>query len=140
MLITIDDKSDMIINNIKKLPKVFCHRDFWVANVFFQEEEIIVIDWDTAGWGYMGEDIASLIADESALDILVSNYYRCLAGYVKGFSEYVDVSQIKDFYVWERIILLFGYRIVEWYLKAESFDEKEHQIETLQKIYEIKSS
>jgi hypothetical protein len=32
---------------------------------------------------------------------------------------------------------LFGYRLIEWYLNAESPAEKNLHLETLQKIYEM---
>lgn len=61
ILIDIDENSDEIFIRIEKLPIVLCYRDFWVANIFFSEGETVLIDWDTAGWGYL----ASLIADEA---------------------------------------------------------------------------
>jgi thiamine kinase-like enzyme len=137
MLMDIDQKSDGLFEKIKGLPVVLCHRDFWVANIFSEDQKIRLIDWDTAGWGYMGEDISSLIADESDLKSMVSLYKRCVPAYAKGFSEHWDISGIKNLLVWERIILMFGYRIVEWYLDGESDAEKDYQLETLQKIYEM---
>ena len=137
MLIAIDDQADELFRRIEKLPAVLCHRDFWVANLFSSDGEIRLIDWDTAGWGFLGEDLASLIADESEVDAMVSLYQRCVPAYMKGFSEHVDISHIKEHYVWERILLMFGYRIVEWFLDGESAEEKKLQVDTLQKIYEM---
>jgi hypothetical protein len=49
--------------------------------------------------------------------------------------------------VCELILLMFGYRLVEWFINAgsgsnlqEGNDEKTLHLETLQKIYEIKES
>jgi hypothetical protein len=36
------------------------------------------------------------------------------------------------------MLLMFGYRLVEWFIKADSPEGKELQINTLQKIYEMK--
>jgi hypothetical protein len=36
------------------------------------------------------------------------------------------------------ILLLFGYRIVEWFLDAQTDESRVLQVETLQKIYEMK--
>ena len=137
MLIAIDDQAEELFRRIEKLPAVLSHRDFWVANIFSVDGEIRLIDWDTAGWGFLGEDLASLIADESEVDAMVSLYRRCVPAYMKGFSEHVDISHIKEHYVWERIILMFGYRIVEWFLDGETAEEKKLQVDTLQKIYEM---
>jgi len=139
MLIDIDEHADEIFARIEKLPLVLCHRDFWVTNLFYDEGKIVLIDWDTSGWGYLGEDLASLIADESDVDHMVEYYQRCVPTYYKGFSEYADVSHIADHCVYEMILLAFGYRLVEWYLHTEDDDEKTKHVLTLQKIYEMKN-
>ena len=137
MLIDIDENEREVWNRIEKLPIVLCHRDFWVTNIFYSDNKIVLIDWDTAGWGYLGEDLASLLADEADIENLIENYKRCVPAYYKGFSVYVDVSHITDNCVRELILILFGYRLVEWYKFAASSDEKGLHFNTLQKIYEM---
>ncbi|MDX8367967.1 aminoglycoside phosphotransferase family protein [Cytobacillus sp. IB215665] len=139
MLIDIDNHADEILARIERLPLVLCHRDFWVTNLIYAERKIVLIDWDTSGWGYLGEDLASLIADESDINHMVEYYQRCVPAYYKGFSQYVDVSHIADNCVYEMILLIFGYRLVESYLYAEDDDEKTNQVLTLQKVYEMKA-
>ena len=139
MLIDIDEHADEIFARIEKLPLVLCHRDFWVTNLIYADGKIVLIDWDTSGWGYLGEDLASLIADEADIDHMVEYYQRCVPAYSKGFSEYVDVSHIADHCVYEMILLVFGYRLVESYLHIEEDDEKTKHVLTLQKIYEMKN-
>ncbi|EFU39683.1 aminoglycoside phosphotransferase [Paenibacillus vortex V453] len=139
MLIDIDNHADEIFSRIEKLPIVFCHRDFWVANIFYSDRKIALIDWDTAGWGYMGEDVASLIADEADVCHMVEYYQKCIPAYYRGFSEYVDVSHITDHCVHELILTMFGYRLVEWYTFAESPEDKSMHLDTLQKIYEMRN-
>jgi len=140
MLIGVDENSDEIFNRIEKLPLVLCHRDFWVTNIFSTEDGIRLIDWDTAGWGYLGEDMASLIADEADVDYMVEIYQKCVPAYYKGFSEYAVISHVSDDCVHELILCMFGYRIIEWYLDAESPEGKTRHLYTLQKIYEMKGS
>ncbi|MBT2761484.1 aminoglycoside phosphotransferase family protein [Paenibacillus sp. ISL-20] len=146
MLIDIDENADEIFNRIEKLPIVLCHRDFWVANIFYSDGKTILMDWDTTGWGYLGEDMASLIADEADIENMVEYYHRCIPAYYKGFSEYADISHITDNCVYELILLMFGYRLVEWYMDAgsanklqETDDERTLHIHTLQKIFEIRN-
>ena len=136
MLIDTDENSDKILRRIEKLPVVLCHRDFWVTNIFYTNDKILLIDWDTSGWGYLGEDIASLIADEADITHMAEYYQRCIPAYYKGFSQYVDVLHITDNCVKELILILFGYRLVEWYKFAETPDSKKLHLDTLQKIYE----
>ncbi|MDU7029976.1 aminoglycoside phosphotransferase family protein [Robinsoniella peoriensis] len=137
MLIDVDEHFDTIWEQIESLPVVWCHRDFWITNIFYSNGNIRVIDWDTAGWGYLGEDIASLIADEADVEHMVEYYRSCVPAYYKGFSEYVDISYISKSCIWEMMIIIFGYRLVEWYKFAESEEVKHLQIQTLQKIYEM---
>ncbi|QJD88231.1 aminoglycoside phosphotransferase family protein [Cohnella herbarum] len=139
MLIDIDEHADEILARIEKLPLVLCHRDFWVTNLIYADGKIVIIDWDTSGWGYLGEDLASLIADEADIEHMVEYYHRCVPAYYKGFSEYADVSPIADHCVYEMILLVFGYRLVEGYLHTEDDDEKTKLVHTLQKIYEMKT-
>ncbi|MDL4842443.1 phosphotransferase [Aquibacillus rhizosphaerae] len=140
MLIDIDKHADEILERIETFPLVLCHRDFWVTNLIYTDGKIVLIDWDTCGWGYLGEDIASLIADEADIDHMVEYYQRCVPAYYKGFSEYADLSPIADHCVYELILLMFGYRLVEWYLHTEDDSEKTMHVHTLQKIYEMKTS
>ncbi len=137
MLIDLDENADEIFSRIEKLPKVLCHRDFWVANIFYSDDKIRIIDWDTAGWGYLGEDLASLIADEADVEYMTDYYHRCIPAYYKGFSEYADLSHITDPCIREIILIMFGYRLIEWYMFAESSDAKTQHLKTLQKIYEF---
>lgn len=139
MLIDIDDNADEIFSRIEKLPIVLCHRDFWVANIFYSDSKIVLIDWDTTGWGYMGEDIASLITDEADVCHMIEYYQKCIPAYYRGFSEYADVSHISDHCIYELILTMFGYRLVEWYKFAESPEDKSLHLNTLQKIHEMRN-
>lgn len=139
MLIEVDEKSNEIWANIEALPIVICHRDFWITNIFYSNGKIILIDWDTTGWGYMGEDIKSLIADEADVSYMAEYYRKCVPAYYKGFSEYTDISCIGNDCVREMILVNIGYRLVEWYMDADSPERKSLQIDTLQKIYEMRA-
>lgn len=137
MLIDIDENENEIWSRIEKLPVVLCHRDFWVTNIIYQDDKILLIDWDTTGFGYLGEDIASLIADEADVEHMLEYYQKCVVSYYKGFSEYTDLSHITDNCIYELILIMFGYRLVECYKFANSQDGKTLSLNTLQKIYEI---
>ncbi|MFC6332013.1 aminoglycoside phosphotransferase family protein [Paenibacillus septentrionalis] len=139
MLIDFDDNAEEIFSRIERLPIVLCHRDCWVENIFFSSGTTVLIDWDTAGWGYMGEDIASLIADEADIDRMLEYYQACVPAYYRGFSEFADVSHITDHCIDELIVAMFGYRLVEWYKFAESPEDRSMHLNSLQKIYEIRN-
>ena len=69
---------------------------------------------------------------------MVEYYRRCVPAYYKGFSEYADVSHIKNHCIREMILVNLGYRLVKWFINAESPEIKALQIDTLQKIYEMR--
>jgi len=161
MITDTDESANEIFRKIETLPIVLCHRDFWVTNIICSEKTdeachlplIALIDWDTTGWGYLGEDLASLIADEADVEHMLEYYKRCVPAYYKGFSEYADIPGLHkqavcpangqpytpNLYIRERIILHFGYRLIEWYLYAETPENKQLHLDTLQKIYEMET-
>jgi len=51
---------------------------------------------------------------------------------------YKDVTHLKDHCVYELILGLFGYRLVEWYLQAKQAEEKKFHLDTLAQIYQLK--
>ncbi|OWA36273.1 aminoglycoside phosphotransferase [Saccharibacillus sp. O16] len=142
MLIAIDEQADVIGERIRALPLVLCHRDFWSTNIIHADHDagkIVLIDWDTAGWGYAGEDLASLIADETHPDYMVDYYRRCVPAYARGFAEYAPSILPEDHCVYEMILLIFGYRLVESYRHAEEAQDQTIVIRTLESIYAMKN-
>ncbi len=85
----------------------------------------------------MGEDIASLIADDIDYEYLDEYYRRFIPAYIRGISEYIDISAIENFYIWEMIIIKFGYRFLQCYMFSQSSEVKEQQVNALQKLYEL---
>ena len=138
MLIEFDHKSQTFFEHIASLPVVLCHRDYWIANIFLREGKIFAIDWDTAGWGYLGEDIASLIADEADVDHMAENFDLIVSSYLEGFTHYVPLESFDPAIIIDMILAMYGYRIVEWYLFAETDEQKHLQIQALKQIAEIK--
>ncbi len=138
MLFDIDDNREALFNSLKSLPVVLCHRDFWVENIFLSDGEIRLIDWDCAGFGYLGEDIASLIYDDTETENLHEYFRRLIPAYIKGISEYLEIPQDFNKYIQKIILIVFGYRIVQTYMFTESPEVKEEQVKRLQKIYEMR--
>ncbi len=138
MIFDIDDKKEAIFDSLKRLPVVLCHRDYWTENIFMSDGGIRIIDWDSAGFGYLGEDIASLISDDTETENLHEYFCRLIPAYVKGFSEHIEIPQEFNKYVWELILIMFGYRIVQNHMFTESPAAKEEQVKRLQKIYEMR--
>lgn len=137
MLYDIDDNKEAIFNSLKHMPVVLCHRDFWVENIFLSDGKIRLIDWDCAGFGYLGEDIASLIYDDTETENLHEYFRRLIPAYIKGISKYIEIPRDFNKYIQKIILIVFGYRIVQEYMFTESLEVKKEQVKRLQKIYEF---
>ncbi len=97
-----------------------------------------MIDWDEAGFGYLGEDIARLIADDTETDCLHEYYRRLIPAYYRGISQYLDLFSSENNYIWEMIVLKFGYRVMQEYMFSDLPEVKQESVDRLQKIYEIR--
>ncbi len=138
MLIEIDDGREAVFGEFSRLPIVFCHRDLWIENIFVSEDNITLIDWDGAGFGYLGEDIASLIIDDTNNDNLMQYYKRLIVAYRKGISGYIDIPSNLEEVIWKMMLIKFGYRILQGYMFTTVAEDKSEQAEKLQRLFEMR--
>lgn len=137
MLIDIDERKDELFARLNSLPIVLCHRDFWIENIFFTEGNIRLIDWDTTGWGFIGEDIASLVVDDMDASRFAENLHVCLPAYLKGLSEYTDIAPVDESCLLTMILIKFGYRMMQDRMFISDPDKKCWGADALQKLYEM---
>jgi len=138
MIIDIDNRADAIFENIRKLPVVLCHRDFWIANIISTDDGITLIDWDTAGWGYLGEDIIQLITDETNPVYWDEYKHRLIPEYFKGFSEYVRMPDTAQKIICQIPLVHLGYLSVLYFLQNDLVAGEHYPgIESLQKLYDV---
>lgn len=135
MLIDIDEQAESIFQQITALPVVLCHRDFWIENIFHTDNGIRLIDWDGGGWGYLGEDIVSLIIDDIDAEHITKYYHQLVPAYHRGLAEYMDLSEIKHFCIKEMILIKFGYRLFQEFMFTQSADVQKEAVAKLEKIY-----
>ena len=136
MLIDVDTRADDIFNRIKQLPIVLCHRDYWVNNIFFANGCIYAIDWDSTGWGYLGEDIISLITDETNPAFWAEYKTQLIPAYLGGIAESIDIAELDSSIIGD-MALTSGYMYVHYYMHEESQDKKEGLLMYLQQLYEV---
>lgn len=137
MLIYADNETEAIYANHYNMPVVLCHRDFWIENIIYTYNKIVLIDWDSTGWGYMFEDIIQLVTDTVGTEYL--DYYgRLIPAYLRGFSEYADIPAIDNDYIWKMLVIKFGYGPVGRYLAAQSAQEKALEIAALEKVWNLR--
>lgn len=88
---------DQLLDIFYNLPRTFCHRDFSAGNVFLTKtaegmDQTVVIDWDCAGIGIVGEDIADLVGEalifyEFEPAQAAELQEKVLASYISGLQE-----------------------------------------------------
>lgn len=137
MIADIDDRKDELFERLNDLPIVLCHRDFWIENIFFKDGAVRLIDWDTAGWGFLGEDIASLIVDDMDVDRFEENYNRLIPAYLNGLKEYMDIPDVDEMCIFDMILIKFGYRMMQERMFSEVSNMDNWGMNALQKVYEI---
>jgi len=134
MLVDTQQRSPAIFEAMRALPQVLCHRDYWTENIFVSGGQVIAIDWDCAGWGVIGEDVASLIADEPPIGQIGAYYRRLLPAYYKGIGESLKLPPMDELPVREMILFKFGYRLVQQVMFAKRQETKDEAILVLEEI------
>ena len=137
MILEIDEHKNDIFEHFNKLPIVLNHRDFWIENVILNSSSISVIDWDCVGWGYLGEDIASLIGDDTLTENLSKYFHRLIPAYNRGLSQYVDNLSIQKDDILKMIFIKYGYRLIQNYMFTDSLDERHEIKQRLQTMHNI---
>ncbi len=66
---------EVLLKGLDGLPQALTHHDFRIPNLFdgTDENETVVIDWQFAGEGAVGQDLASLIIDSLFTSYIVPN-------------------------------------------------------------------
>jgi len=82
-------KRDYYLDLLRTLPCTLTHRDLTPGNVFVSGEKTSVLDWDCAGIGVLGEDMADLLAEALVyydFDVLqaATLHEAIMAGYTSG--------------------------------------------------------
>ncbi|MBN1776644.1 MAG: aminoglycoside phosphotransferase family protein [Clostridiales bacterium] len=134
MLIATQEQSPAIFQAMSRLPRVLCHRDYWTENIFVSGGNVIAIDWDCAGWSAPGEDIASLVADETPAGQIGAYYRRLLPAYYTGIGESIKLPPMDELPIREMILFKFGYRLVQQLMFAENQASKDEAVLALEEI------
>lgn len=124
MIIDLDKDREAEFLRFSRLPIVISHRDLWQENIIYREGTIDLIDWDCVGWGYLGEDLASLIADDTPTSHLNAWFESLFSNYIKGFQSNGAASVLEPRDIVVMILIKYGYRLVDEYWFANSKSRK----------------
>jgi thiamine kinase-like enzyme len=133
MLANIDEHRCELFAELQQFPTVLCHGDFWNENIFCAEGQITLIDWDTAHWGFPGEDLACLLVDGMPVERFDENIRRLIPAYLSGLSEsgYTALPTAKR--ILAMSLIKFGYRMLQEHI----FANEPWGLQALEKLYEI---
>lgn len=135
MLTEAQTHADEVFQAMARLPQVLCHGDYWTENIFVSGGRVSVIDWDCAGWGVVGEDIASLIADETPASQIGAYCQTLLPAYYRALAKRVPLPPIGAIPVREMILFKFGYRFLQRLMVSGPQAEKKEAVRALEAIF-----
>ncbi len=137
MMEGMDESADIVFASLQSLPVVLCHRDFWTENLFWENGRIRLIDWDTTGWGRAGEDVASLVFDDTDPATVAEYLPRLLSAYNDGLSAF-DISPLPGIrQVLSMAMLKFGYRNAQRFFFAEDAADRNSALAWLEAVHSL---
>jgi hypothetical protein len=143
------NRRNKLLDACEKLPRVVSHRDYNYANLFFCAgpnglEKTVAIDWDCAGIGIAGEDIADLVSEalvfagwppEKSSDLSEA----VLDSYLTGLQdvEWRSDDRLIRFGYAAAIAMHWSFRVVQRSHVATDTAAREHNIEVLRHLLKI---
>ena len=111
------NRKDEIFRSFTVLPRTVCHGDVHHDNIILLNDDVYLIDWDSAGYGYMGEDAVDMLCEAfvySDRDIALMSEFRSqiIAAYCDGAEITLDETMVKNIFMMSwgfRIAALFFY-------------------------------
>ena len=87
------DEADWFFDLSERLPRTFCHLDFWPSNMVRRADgDLALVDWSFAGDGALGEDVSNLVVDTVfdhflGADDLAELDRRVVTAYLDGLAD-----------------------------------------------------
>lgn len=139
-------RADTVLQSFKALPRSVCHGDVHQDNLFFSEYSgqpiVHLIDWDSAGIGYMGEDAVDMLMEAfvySQKDIaLMPGFQRqIMAAYEQGAESQGVRLQLSDSLVRDLFALAWGFRLAEHFFYHKKAEDKQRFLQILRLMLRI---
>jgi hypothetical protein len=134
------EQADELLNSFDALPVTLCQGDVHQDNLILREERngtsVYLIDWDSAGYGRMGEDavdvlIEAFVYSDRDVSLMPDFRRRIMDGYCQGAKLQGVDFEMKELLVRDIFALAWGYRIADIYLNGKDEYSKQRCVEIL---------
>lgn len=123
MMIDLDTHFDELWKEMSYQPLILTHRDFWIENIIKTKDGLIILDWDCVGLGFLGEDLASIIGDDTTNTQMAEGLKYWISAYNLGLSDAHFPFYVTDRMVVQLIVMKYGYRWIQSYMFSEDASE-----------------
>lgn len=135
-----DQGKEVLSGLSARLPRTLCHGDAYHDNIFLMPDgRVCLIDWDTAGIGYLGEDSVDMVMEcfayaDQPTDGFEAFWQEVTCAYraTAGGPQDTDLLEIA--------MLAWGYRIADmafYYLKEGKDAQKDRCVEVLKALVQM---
>ncbi|MBW4258550.1 aminoglycoside phosphotransferase family protein [Methanobacterium sp. YSL] len=136
MMIDFDTHFDELWHELSDYPLILTHRDFWIENIIKTPDGLTILDWDCVGLGVLGEDLASLIGDDTTIIQMTEGFKNWIASYNQGLSDAHVPFEITHKTIVQMILMKYGYRWIQSYLFSEDSTERYEIQSRFQLLYD----
>lgn len=140
-LLDFSERAEGLLHSFEAPPLTLCQGDVHHDNLIFRETangtDIYLIDWDCAGYGFMGEDAIDVLMEafvysDRDVSLLAGFKQLIVEGYCKGVRSQGLDFDLDDKLVRNIFALAWGFRIADLYLYYKDEYSKRRCVEILQ--------
>ncbi|MFA5341360.1 MAG: aminoglycoside phosphotransferase family protein [Clostridia bacterium] len=138
--------SNELLASFKTLPLTLCQGDVHHDNLIFRPDnsgfDIYLLDWDSAGYGYMGEDAIDMLLEAflyTKRNVSLMNEYKrsILDSYFTGAGKSGFDYSIPDKTVTDLFAYSWGFRVASHYLYFKTDEQKRRCIDILNVMFNL---
>ena len=134
-------RSKPLLEQFKALPLTLCQGDVHHDNLIFsgsgEEAEIYLIDWDSAGYGFMGEDAVDVLMEafvysDRDVRLLPGFRQKIIGGYCQGAGSRGVGFEMSGQLIKDIFALAWGFRLADLFLYHKDELPKKRCVEILE--------
>jgi len=119
-------RAGTLLEAFDSLPTTLCQGDVHNDNLIIRGSEVYLIDWDSAGYGRMGEDAVDMLAEvfvysDADISLLPEFRRRIAEGYCRGARGGGMELRLDDRLVRDIFALAWGFRVADRFLQHKHY-------------------